>query len=85
MQFLLNLRPNCEVLRANILSRGTTPDMDSILSEETRILTQATLEGKKEVESVFLLLNAGDNSKVCPKFSFMNARTLDMLVLTVRK
>lgn len=47
-----------EVVRANILNRENCPYMDLVLSElvseETWMITQATLEGKKEVEYVFL-------------------------------
>lgn len=57
MQSLMKLQLDYEVLRADILNRGTKPDMDSVLSEllhqEISILTQATLQGKKEVKSIF--------------------------------
>lgn len=56
MQFLMKLRLDYEVFRANILNRGKTPDMDSILGEllreETHIFTPALLVEKKESNSV---------------------------------
>ncbi|KAK2966046.1 hypothetical protein RJ640_001980 [Escallonia rubra] len=58
MQFLMKLRPDYEIVRANILNRGTLPTMDAVLGEllreETRIATQATLERKTELDSVFI-------------------------------
>ncbi|XP_058217973.1 uncharacterized protein LOC131328986 [Rhododendron vialii] len=58
MQFLMKLRSDYENIRGNILNRGTLPTMDMVLGdvlrEETRIATQATLEGKRTVESVFI-------------------------------
>lgn len=87
MQFLMKLSPDHEVLRATMLNRDTTPDIDSVLSkllrEETRILSQATLEGKKKVESIFFSIN--DSSETSSKFSVMNARTLYILLLIVSK
>ncbi|KAF7121356.1 hypothetical protein RHSIM_Rhsim13G0148200 [Rhododendron simsii] len=58
MQFLMKLRSDYENIRGNILNRGTLPTMDMVLGEllreETRIATQAILEGKRTVESVFV-------------------------------
>ncbi|KAK2966538.1 hypothetical protein RJ640_002998 [Escallonia rubra] len=58
MQFLIKLRPDYEIVRANILNRGTLPTMDAVfgefLREDTRIATQATLERKTELDSVFI-------------------------------
>ncbi|KAK3041741.1 hypothetical protein RJ639_000665 [Escallonia herrerae] len=58
MQFLMKLRPDYEIVRANILNRGTLPTMDAVLGElfreETRIAIQATLERKTELDSVFI-------------------------------
>lgn len=57
MQFLVKLRPQYEVVRANQLNRKTTPDMDSFLSEilieETRIATQASPKSKKDIDSAY--------------------------------
>jgi len=54
MQFLMKLHPDYEVARANNLNRDRMPDMDYILGEllreETHTVTQATLEGKRDVE-----------------------------------
>lgn len=58
MQFLMKLRPDYENVRASILNRGVLPTMDMVLGEllrdETRIQTQATLDGKRTVETVFV-------------------------------
>lgn len=58
MQFLMKLRSDYENIRGNILNRGTLPTMDMVLGEllreETRIATQAILEGKRTVESIFV-------------------------------
>ncbi|KAK2990489.1 hypothetical protein RJ640_004191 [Escallonia rubra] len=58
MQFLMKLRSDYEIVRANSLNRGTLPTMDvvlwELLREETRIATQATLERKTELDSVFI-------------------------------
>ncbi|XP_042487508.1 uncharacterized protein LOC122067733 isoform X2 [Macadamia integrifolia] len=52
MHFLMKLRADYEVVRANILNRGTLPEIDFILGEllreETRLTTQTTLEQKKD-------------------------------------
>ncbi|KAK3027747.1 hypothetical protein RJ639_042487 [Escallonia herrerae] len=66
------LRPDYEIVRANILNRGTLPTMDSVLGEllreETRIATQATLERKTKLDSVFIAKqNMGKWSASQPK------------------
>jgi len=54
----MKLHPDYEVARANNLNRDRMPGMDYILGEllheETHTVTQATLEGKRDVEWVFL-------------------------------
>ncbi|KAK3015518.1 hypothetical protein RJ639_005766 [Escallonia herrerae] len=72
MQFLMKLCPDYEIVRANILNCGTLPTMDAILGEllreETRIATQATLERKTELDSVFIAKqNMGKWSASQPK------------------
>ena len=61
----MKLQPNYEVARPNILNRKTLSDMDIVLNEllleETSILTQAKIEGKKDIESVFLAYKSGTN------------------------
>lgn len=58
IQFLMKLRSDYENVRANILNRGTLPTMDMVLGEllreETRIQLQAALDGKRNVETVFV-------------------------------
>lgn len=61
MQFLMKLPAEYVVVRANILNGETNPDMDLVLSEilreETRIVTQASLENKKDLDSAVFLVN----------------------------
>lgn len=73
MQFLMKLRPEYEVVRANILNRASDPDMDSVLSEilreETRIVTQASLENKRDADATVFFANKSKNKSFPRDFS----------------
>ncbi|KAG5531447.1 hypothetical protein RHGRI_026159 [Rhododendron griersonianum] len=61
--------------------------LGELLREETRIATQAILEGKRTVKSVLLQNKASENrfKGICPKLSVLNARSLAMWYRTVKR
>ena len=77
-QFLMKLHPDYEVARANNLNRDRMPGMDYILGEllreETRIVSQTTLEGgEKDVESVFFGHKSRSRTSTSSKGFFSSA------------
>jgi len=66
VQFLMKLRPEFESIRANLLNRETTPDIDMVLSavlrEETRLGTQSSMDASLSVSTALLVSRSNSTS-----------------------
>ncbi|PIN04263.1 hypothetical protein CDL12_23198 [Handroanthus impetiginosus] len=64
--FLMKLRPEFESIRANLLNRETTPDIDMVLSavlrEETRLGTQSSMDASLSVSTALLASRSNSTS-----------------------